>query len=406
MLHKVTLKNLSFRRITSSGKFIPEIDGLRFIAITSIVFYHWYGFVSEKDINQYKDHVDYSFWLHFLSHAHLGVPLFFVISGFILGIPFAKYYLANDKPVALKAYFFRRLTRLEPPYVLVMTALLFGAVFVAKTMSFGEGIKSYLASITYSHNLFFPGVNPRLNAVAWSLEVEVQFYILAPIMACVFLIKSSSVRRVVLWCATLLFIIINNLYFYDLHVLTLINFFQYFLIGFILSDLYVSNSRLLPETKADYLIGLFFFMVIWLFDATDFQSDIQKIGWEIVQLSGIFFLYYYILFHKIFRFLSLRVITNIGGMCYSIYLLHYPIISMFGNSLLARKFSAYSFVNVSIYSCIIISLVLFVSAVFFLLIERPCMDKNWYKKIFSGGNKDVQAESRKQSETVERSTVR
>jgi len=33
------------RRITSSGNFIPEIDGLRFIAILSVVLFHIYGFL-------------------------------------------------------------------------------------------------------------------------------------------------------------------------------------------------------------------------------------------------------------------------------------------------------------------------------------------------------------------------
>jgi peptidoglycan/LPS O-acetylase OafA/YrhL len=69
-------------------------------------------------------------------------------------------------------------------------------------------------------------------------------------------------------------------------------------------------------------------------------------------------------------------------MCYSIYLLHYPIISMFGNPILKYSFSKYSFINISIYSVLLLFLILFVSAVFFLFIEKPCMDKNWLKKIF------------------------
>ena len=201
-------------------------------------------------------------------------------------------------------------------------------------------------------------------------------------MAYIFSVKSSSIRRLSIFLIAVLFIFINHFNFSPFHFMSLVNYFQYFLVGFLLADLYVSNSTLIPKTKFDFLIGLFFFLIIWLFDNGDFKSNSQKFIWELIQLVSIFFLYYYVLFHKIFRFLSFKLITNIGGMCYSIYLLHCPIISMFGNPLLKYSFSQYTFVNVSIYSALLILLVMIISAIFFLLVERPCMDEDWYKKIF------------------------
>lgn len=372
---------LSFKRITSSGNFIPEIDGLRFIAISSVVLFHISGFLAVKDVNLYVDNTDYSFLKYIISHGHIGVPLFFVVSGFILGIPFAKFHLAKGNPVSLKKYFLRRLTRLEPPYIIIMTILLFGAVYVAKILNLQKGIVSYLSSIIYSHNLIFPDTLPELNGAVWSLEVEVQFYILAPLMAYIFSVKSSPIRRLSLVFIAILFLVINHLNFCSLNFISLINYFQYFLIGFLIADLYVSNSTLLPKTKFDFLIGLFFFVIIWLFDDGYFDSNLQKFTWELIQLVSIFFLYYYVLFHKIFKFLSFRLITNIGGMCYSIYLLHASILSLFGNPVCKLSFSKYSFVNVSILVVILIFLVLSISSIFFLLVERPCMDQNWYKKI-------------------------
>lgn len=372
---------LSFKRITSSGNFIPEIDGLRFIAIASVILFHLCGFLIAKDTNQYTDTIDYSFLKHLLSHGHFGVPLFFVISGFILGMPFAKFHIAKGKAVNLKKYFLRRLTRLEPPYLLIMTILLFGSVYVAKNISLSNGILSYLSSIIYSHNSIYPEGIPSLNSPAWSLEVEIQFYILAPLMAYFFSVKSFSIRRISLCSAALFFLVLS--YFNILHCTSLIDYTQYFLLGFLLADLYVSNSTILPKTKYDYLIGLLFFLIIWAFDKNDFNLNYQKFIWELVQLISIFFLYYYVLFHKIFRLLSFKLITNIGGMCYSIYLLHYPIISMFGNPLLKYSFSKYTFINISIYSVLLIFAVLVISSMYFLLIERPCMDKDWVKKIIS-----------------------
>lgn len=374
---------ISFKRITSSGSFIPEIDGLRFVAIVSVVFYHLSGFISAKDLNQYTDNLDFSFLKNLLSHGHLGVPLFFVISGFILGLPFAKFDIKKGNPINLRNYFFRRLTRLEPPYILFITILLFGSVYFAKTISLNDGISSYLSSIIYSHNFIYPGVS-ALSVVLWSLEVEVQFYIMAPLIAYIFSIKNTLRRRMIFVFIILFFLIINH--FNAFYFISLINYIQYFLVGFLLVDLYVSNSIILPKTKFDYLLGLSLFLIIWLFDVNDFLYNYQKFILELIQLAGIFFLYYYIIFHKIFKFLSLKVVTNIGGMCYSIYLIHYTVISMFGNVLLKYSFSKYSFINISIYSVLLILLILTISAVFFLLIERPCMDKGWYKKIFTRHN--------------------
>ena len=317
---------LSFKRITSSGNFIPEIDGLRFIAITSVVLLHLSNFITTKYVTKNTDNLDFSFLKNLLSHGHIGVLLFFVISGFILGMPFAKFYLKNGESVSIKKYFLRRLTRLEPPYILVMTALLFGAVYMAKTISLKNGIESYLSSIFYSHNFIYPECLPKLNIVAWSLEIEVQFYILAPLIALVFAIKSFLIRRLTIFFIALFFIFINHFNIIPFHFLSLINYFQYFLIGFLLVDLYVSNSIVISKTKFDKIIGVFLFVLIWLFDTGDFNKALHRFLWEIVQLVCIFFLFYYVLFHKIFKFLSLKLITNIGGMCYSIYLLHYPII--------------------------------------------------------------------------------
>jgi peptidoglycan/LPS O-acetylase OafA/YrhL len=74
-----------FRRITTSGEFIPEIDGLRFIAIALVITHHLALFVSiQRGQNEGP-----------LSRGQLGVELFFVISGFILAVPFAMQYLGS-----------------------------------------------------------------------------------------------------------------------------------------------------------------------------------------------------------------------------------------------------------------------------------------------------------------------
>lgn len=374
---------ISFKRITSSGSFIPEIDGLRFIAVVSVVLYHYWCFFNVKDLSTYTDNIDYSFLERVLSHGNFGVPLFFAISGLILGMPFAKFHLEGGKKVNLKQYFLRRLTRLEPPYIIVMTLLAFGAVYVAKTLTWDDALPRYLCSLVYINNFVFPGM--QANGVAWSLEIEVQFYILAPVLALVFSIGNALARRLLLAAAIVLMVGFN--YVSDLGFISLLNYLQYFLLGFLLADLYVSKQTLVPKTALDAPIALLCFAVIWLYERGDFALAYQNYMWEVLQIACVFLLYYYILFHKVFSVMRTSLVTNIGGMCYSIYLLHYYVMSAFGNPLMRYQFSAYSFVNVGIYTLILLVPIAVSAALFFLLVERPCMDKNWYKKLF--GSKET-----------------
>jgi len=87
---------LEFRRITTQKRFIPQIDGLRFVAISSVVFVHIFDALQRGAIAAPFD-IDGDI-------AKRGVELFFVISGFILGVPFASRYLLNAERVNLKQY--------------------------------------------------------------------------------------------------------------------------------------------------------------------------------------------------------------------------------------------------------------------------------------------------------------
>src|ERR1700690_3142069 len=88
-------------RTTTSGQFIPEIDGLRFIAIFSVILFHLSGYVTVKT-GRTEEH---DLLADLFSHGNFGVKLFFVISGFVIALPFAKGHLSNDKLPSLKQYF-------------------------------------------------------------------------------------------------------------------------------------------------------------------------------------------------------------------------------------------------------------------------------------------------------------
>jgi peptidoglycan/LPS O-acetylase OafA/YrhL len=186
------MKNLlspsRLRRVTSGGKYVPEIDGLRFIALMSVLIYHINGFwvVKGNELDHFPN-IFMSIWYTITSTGNVGVQLFFVISGYILGLPFANKYLGNGKDVRLSQYFKRRITRLEPPYIIIMIILFLMSVYIAHKYTFTELLPSLLASLTYTHNFFYGReILPLINGVAWSLEIEIQFYILVPLLVMMF----------------------------------------------------------------------------------------------------------------------------------------------------------------------------------------------------------------------------
>jgi peptidoglycan/LPS O-acetylase OafA/YrhL len=369
-------------RKTNTISFIPQIDGLRFLAIFMVIVFHINTFVITKAQFVFaKSPLDY-WWLYQILYTdRKGVMLFFVISGFILALPFAKNYWKNEKPVDLKKYFFRRLTRLEPPYIITMVACFlaltfyvghdFAASFAGSHVSLASNLA---ASLVYMHNIIYPKLF-SVNPVAWSLEIEIQFYLLVPLLVLILKLPKLS-RRVLLVFLIAFFIFIQNLYkppFYSLY-----NYIQYFLVGFLLVDAYLSEWKIKLSTIASFLIGglcLIFILYVDLY---------RNFYFEYIFALSIFVLYLLALknsfWQKIFGF---GFFTVIGGMCYSIYLLHNNIISLFGNKTvflhLSHSYPLYVLEQIMILTAVC----LFFSTIFYLLIERPCMDKDWPKKLWN-----------------------
>jgi len=378
---------LSLQRITNSTTFIPAIDGLRFIAISSVVLFHILKYITTKDNHYYHSSIDLLSIQHIFEKGRIGVPLFFSISGFILGIPFSKSYILKGPLINLKKFFLRRLTRLEPPYIISLTILFIGSVYFAKTLSFNEALESYFASIFYMHWLVIPQYLPLINEVMWSLEIEIQFYLLMPIFAAIIYRLKLPFARYTVYIALALCCMISN-HFFTLQYRTLFGFLQFFFVGMALADLYVRKQLILPKTKWDNLIAIVLFCLIWVYDFQRTGSSIELFFWKCYLVICFFFFFYYVLFHRTLPFLSHKIITNIGGMCYSIYLLHYPIISLSGRVLLKYQFSKNGYMNISIYTIILLVIIMIISTLFFLFIERPCMKENWYKNIFNFKQKE------------------
>lgn len=356
------------RRQTSSGSWIPELDGLRFIAIVSVVFFHIAGQIEHHHTAQISNH--YAWMSRALLNGYRGVQLFFMISGFILARPFAEHHLFGKPAPSLGRYFLRRVTRLEPPYILNLLVMATASVLVLHE-TWGYILPHLLASIAYIHYPVFHSYSV-INSVAWSLEIEVQFYILAPFIASIFMIRSAPVRRLTL---TGLIVAAGTLQIAaDISKGTLAGEIQYFLGGLLLADLFLTASA----RKSD-----------WRWDL------VSLIGWPLVFLIGpsgmqlwlpflVMLLYVAAYQGVVMRsFVRTQWIAITGGMCYTIYLWHAPIMTF-----LERITAKVPMLNSSDYGllfltrCLIqIPVIAVVSVLLFLLVERPCMDPRWPQKL-------------------------
>ena len=366
-----------FSRRTSSGRFIPEVDGIRFLAIAFVVAFHLDDYAGRKEVGADLGAGGIEFAGRYLGNGNRGVQLFFVLSGFILALPFAGHFLAGRKRPTTRGYYLRRVTRLEPPYVVAMCGLATAGVVLA-TLGVSEAVKHLGASLVYAHNLIF-GTPSRINGVAWTLEVEVQFYLLAPLLAGVFAIASRTYRRAILVVAIIAAASFQNAFLGEgvgRAELSLLNFIQYFLLGFLFADVYMTDWLESPRPDSRWWDAVA--LVGWpalLF--VDLSAEAGR--WVLPPLL-------FVLFCATFRgraaggLLRLRVLTTIGGMCYTIYLLHYPLMSIM--SRVTRDVTAGPYgANLLLQSAIVVPVLLLVSGIFFLAVERPCMDPGWVGKV-------------------------
>jgi peptidoglycan/LPS O-acetylase OafA/YrhL len=363
------LRRLS--RETSSGRFIPEMDGLRFIAISMVFLFHLNGYLLATSTSyQPRGRPDWS-CLVAMQGMH-GVELFFVISGFILALPFAGHYLTGDQAVSLRKYYLRRLTRLEPPYFAAVFLLLALNAWVHPGSS-ASGYGHLAASLFYSHNLVY-GTASTVIGVAWSLEIEVQFYLLVPFMTRLFAISDRRVRRAFVIFLVLLAIaarvlILNH---HSRLQLSILGYLQFFLIGFLLADIFVADWKGLPQKS-------------FLWDA------VAVLGWPLL-LYGLrwpFFTHWifpallFVLYCAAFRgritqlFFSNSWITAIGGMCYSIYLLHYEVISGVARFTRYLGTSLPNSIYLLLQFTVVGAAVVGVCGSYFVVIEKPCMMRGW-----------------------------
>ena len=150
-------------------KHISSIDGLRAIAVTAVVLYH--------------------LGISWIPGGFLGVDLFFVISGYVITRLILDS-INQSSALDLRAFYAARLRRIYPGFLFMVTCTI---IFIGVWAP--EAIKRFLSDLPYAltgtinwllvarHQDYFETIGrPPLLQHTWSLAVELQFYLIWPII--------------------------------------------------------------------------------------------------------------------------------------------------------------------------------------------------------------------------------
>ena len=300
----------------------PEIDGLRAIAVSSVIFYH-----AQLTL----------FGFSIFEGGFIGVDIFFVISGYLITSLILKELDITGK-FSFKYFYERRARRILPALIVVMVASLPVAWLLLVPENFIEFTKSVLYSLGFSSNFYFhhSGLQygteeglfkPLLHT--WSLSVEEQYYIIFPI---ILFFSFKYFRKYLL--LILFFGFFTSLLmaewgsrnypaatFYFLHTRmweliagSLLAYFE------ILKKKKLNNSTLVSILPT---VG-----IILIFHSIIFYND-KIFHPSFFTLSPIIGVSLVIFFSKkdeiMTKILSSKILSGIGLISYSLYLWHYPI---------------------------------------------------------------------------------
>jgi len=308
------IKRISFRQ---------DINGLRGIAVMSVVLYH-------AEIGLFKG-------------GYLGVDIFFVISGYLISNIIISE--LNDDTFSFKTFYIRRIKRILPALFSTLLLTVPFAYFLLTPKAMNEYIDSMFSSIFFYANYHFMNLDfyiaesaklmPLLHT--WSLAIEEQYYIIFPLFS-YFLFKYFKKYFVIVIALISLFSIYLNTITDNSDKFYRLEFRIWELLLGVLIMTLSQNLKIKHLEKIGFPLMLF---PIFYFD-DDWINNIEP---KLIALLGICF----VIFSNhsnsgLTKFLSYKPLKLIGLSSYSIYLLHQPIFVFF------RIFkNNYDLINLKIY---------------------------------------------------------
>lgn len=316
---------------TTVNNYFPALTGIRAIAAYMVFFHHFNPFSIEhfgKDVNG------------FFGQLHIGVTLFFVLSGFLIAYRYIEY-----DNIDFRQYIINRFARIYPVYFLLTTFTIGVFAFVFHQGTLASNAVTYLMNITFLRGLFdnfkFTGI-PQ----GWSLTVEEMFYFSAPLFFV--LIKKNKWNLTIIPLSLLAFGSLLVFIFKDVSFYGFFNSFKFmvsytylgrcfeFFIGIALA-LFFRKNRTILKTKYCTLTGAVV-IIASAYCLYLLKGDKDIVGIEhplgvlinnlIMPFFGIAVLFWGLLVEKTWlqKVLMSRLFLLLGKSSYVFYLIHMGLI--------------------------------------------------------------------------------
>ncbi len=303
--------------ISHKEKRIAHLDGLRGLAILSVVLFHAYS-----RWNQIEPWQQNEFTKQMFSNGWLGVQLFFIISGFVI-------FWSLDRCSNLMHFGIKRWLRLFPAMLIASVLIYLSASFIPNRPAGLPDLHDIFPGITFVDPTIWSKVFSldfrSLDGAFWSLYVETQFYAIAAFSY--FILKDR--RGVVLSFLFLLyFILVLSGRFLTSHIFAVsaglevlrfvgVDYYGWFLVGIFFYRFWKSGG--IWNVSASLLFG---------FLAVACEAASGK-GYTAVLLSILLLAVFWLSFinEGVSKIMSGRLITWLGFISYPLYLIHQNLVT-------------------------------------------------------------------------------
>ena len=150
---------------------IKGLDGLRGLAALAVFASHYDQIIF---VNKRAGYFDLG---QLFANGNVAVSLFFTLSGYLLSLPYWDSLLYSAPHRNLKTYLLHRLARIMPAYYFCLTWLLFTDNHWQFAFSNPDILLHYLFLFNFADFSIF-----SINSVFWTIAVEMQFYLLLPLL--------------------------------------------------------------------------------------------------------------------------------------------------------------------------------------------------------------------------------
>jgi len=287
------------------GNRILEIDALRGLAALGVMLFHY--FVAFRD--QYSNASQIFPFFRYFRYGSQGVTLFFIISGFFILVSFSKKRSVSD-------FLFARFIRLYPAYwiaVVISSIVIFTTdvrPYRGLPNSWRETLTNSMVNMTMLQEFFRV---PHIDAVYWTLSLELSFYIIVLILYKIKLLQKIDIVAFV-WLASIsTFFILESCKVLQvdsvIRILFLLDFAHLFILG-------ISIFRV--QTQGFSSLRFLTIIACLLF-------NLLKNGAELTLIIMLFTAAFILSLKGYLTFLKFKPLLFLGSISYSLYLIHvYP----------------------------------------------------------------------------------